>query len=164
MKKPDKKFLLQFLKSINTLMKAEDVTYSIMHKRHKKHDGTIFVDLFKIQDIVYLEFRGQDAQTTYESFGSPAIPGGKPVAWYRTEFNPNEKYIRGPIFIKGARLSGFIPDEINTVITSYISPVQKLRLLEIMFKDLKTIETKFKTQKGQQRRSLVSKTEKGARI
>ena len=163
MKKVDKNFLLRFFKELDVLLKAEDTLYSISAVHSPKNDR-VLIDLPNIFDIVYREFVGDNQDATYDSFGSPAMPEGKPVAWYKTEYtykNDNSKHLKGPM-INGNRFTGYIPDAINNVIASYrYTPSQKVRLLEIMFKDLKTIRANFLRQR--KRLLKKNKTESGAR-
>lgn len=98
------------------------------------------VDFEYLFDVVYYLFRGQSEQETYRSFRAPSEDSNKPVAWYKTEFNsPKDGYIKGP-----TGFTGFIPDEINMLITSRkVDPSRKFKLLTVMFKDLKTLEESY---------------------
>lgn len=157
LKKANKKKVIFTLDAINRLHNIDyEIHEEIEPDKIQEHDkgSWWFLDFENVLDIVYLQMVGKKEIEVYDSFRPPAnTDHKKPIAWYKTRFNPKGDYPDGPAIDTETNYSGFIPDRINDVILDRnLEAEEKYKLLIRFFEDLIFIKRQFKRKKKHEKR------------
>lgn len=148
----DKQYRIKLLTIMSKMLKLEweicDLIDGRGHEKERQLDehgrarSAYMINFHGFLNAIYAEYAGAPELEVYGRFGT--IDSDKPVAWYSAKKRwKGDEAIPGPKMGR-LRATGFIPDEINTVILSRsLAPEIKNKLLSRMFKDLAKIQAKF---------------------
>lgn len=102
--------------------------------------GYVFVNFQRIEDLIYLHFRGETRNATDEKFSAPAYPDNKPIAWYQTIYNEPGKFT-----LSKHGYTGYMLDRIDELISfdEKIPNKTVYKHLKQIFKDLKKVEKDY---------------------
>lgn len=137
------------LKLITEIAKLDEKLFKLdvdgkpeMQKIWNDH-GSWFLHYYMVLDLVWMKMYGKTEKEGYAEFkASKYDQKDVPVAWYKTRFNTKtDGSIKGP-----GGYGGYIPDCIDMVILSHkLTADKKLKLLTVMFADLKKLKKKGKS-------------------
>lgn len=151
LKKEDKEVVVKLLDKITQLYNIDDEMYDLIPGEKNNDQGNyIFFEWSNCQNVIIELMSNTNFDGLYEIFGTPGNIGEKPkrpVGWYQTQFNIEDKYMKGPRKLDDIndRYSGYIPDRITDVIYHKTMGAEyKYECLRKMLKDLKKIQKEFK--------------------